>query len=91
MYYYAAALRQASFLMVNSSWTKAHVDSILKHSDTMIDILHMPISFSFRLIVSDHQSPDNAAIVYPPCDTKELAQFPLNGRERTILSIAQFR
>ncbi|KAL4263266.1 GDP-Man:Man(3)GlcNAc(2)-PP-Dol alpha-1,2-mannosyltransferase [Pleurotus pulmonarius] len=91
MYYYAAALCQASFLMVNSSWTKAHVDSILKHSDTMIDTLHWPISFPFRLIVSDHQSPDKAAIVYPPCDTKELAQFPLEGRERTILSIAQFR
>ncbi|KDQ26009.1 glycosyltransferase family 4 protein [Pleurotus ostreatus PC15] len=91
MYYYAAALRQASFLMVNSSWTKAHVDSILKHSDITIDILHKLVLFPFKLILPAHQSPDNAAIVYPPCDTKELAQFPLEGREHTILSIAQFR
>lgn len=91
MYYYAAALRQASFLMVNSSWTKAHVDSILKHSDITIDILHKLVLLPFKLILPPHQSPDTAAIVYPPCDTKELAQFPLEGREHTILSIAQFR
>ncbi|KAF9489586.1 mannosyltransferase [Pleurotus eryngii] len=91
MYYYAAALRQASFLMVNSSWTKAHVDSILRHSDITIDILHKLVLFPFKLILPSHQSPDNAAIVYPPCGTKELAQFPLEGREHTILSVAQFR
>ncbi|KAF9220277.1 glycosyltransferase family 4 protein [Gyrodon lividus] len=30
-------------------------------------------------------------IVYPPCDTREIAQFSLQGRERVLLSVAQFR
>ncbi|KIJ15033.1 glycosyltransferase family 4 protein [Paxillus involutus ATCC 200175] len=30
-------------------------------------------------------------IVYPPCDTREMAKFPLEGRERILLSVAQFR
>ncbi|KAH0832377.1 glycosyltransferase family 4 protein [Lanmaoa asiatica] len=29
--------------------------------------------------------------VYPPCDTQEMARFLLQGRERIILSVAQFR
>jgi alpha-1,2-mannosyltransferase len=29
--------------------------------------------------------------VYPPCDTREMAEFSLQGRERIILSVAQFR
>ncbi|KAJ7160707.1 mannosyltransferase [Mycena filopes] len=30
-------------------------------------------------------------IVYPSCDTREMALLPLGGRERVVLSIAQFR
>lgn len=30
-------------------------------------------------------------IVYPPCDTREMAKFSLQDRERIILSVAQFR
>ena len=30
-------------------------------------------------------------IVYPPCDTRELATFSLEGRAQIILSVAQFR
>jgi len=29
--------------------------------------------------------------VYPPCDTRELAELQLEGRGRTIVSLAQFR
>lgn len=32
-----------------------------------------------------------AEIVYPPCDTRELAELPLEGRGRIIVSLAQFR
>ncbi|KAJ7279072.1 mannosyltransferase [Mycena rebaudengoi] len=30
-------------------------------------------------------------VVYPSCDTREMARLPLEGRERIVLSIAQFR
>ncbi|KAJ6542739.1 hypothetical protein B0H19DRAFT_1267957 [Mycena capillaripes] len=30
-------------------------------------------------------------VVYPSCDTREMARLPLEGRERVVLSIAQFR
>ncbi|KAJ8473444.1 hypothetical protein ONZ45_g16294 [Pleurotus djamor] len=91
MYYYATALRCASFLMVNSSWTKAHVDSILKHDDPLLDLLIKLVLWPLMLLLSSHQYPEYATIVYPPCDTRELAQFPLEGREHIILSVAQFR
>ncbi|KAF5367020.1 hypothetical protein D9758_003860 [Tetrapyrgos nigripes] len=32
-----------------------------------------------------------ARIVYPPVDPKEMVKFPLEGREKVILSLAQFR
>ncbi|KAJ3551117.1 hypothetical protein NM688_g4919 [Phlebia brevispora] len=92
MYYYALSLRQASFLMVNSSWTKNHIDSILQYSDPLLDAIHLlsPLAL-FKLLRPSHQPPRSARIVYPPCDTREMAQFPLEDRERIILSIAQFR
>ncbi|KAF7323809.1 hypothetical protein MKEN_00602100 [Mycena kentingensis (nom. inval.)] len=30
-------------------------------------------------------------VVYPSCDTQKMERLPLNGRERIVLSIAQFR
>ncbi|KAF7798297.1 hypothetical protein EIP86_009517 [Pleurotus ostreatoroseus] len=92
MYYYAFSLRQASFLMVNSSWTKNHVDSILKHTDILLDFVNLftPLVF-YRSLRSSHDAPKSARIVYPPCDTREMAQFSLKSRERVILSLAQFR
>ncbi|GBE85155.1 GDP-Man:Man(3)GlcNAc(2)-PP-Dol alpha-1,2-mannosyltransferase [Sparassis crispa] len=93
MYYYAYSLRQASFLMVNSSWTKNHVDAILQHSDPLLDAIHFftPVTL-FRLLSWGRADlPKSAHIVYPPCDTCEMAKFPLEGRERVILSVAQFR
>ncbi|KAL1677210.1 glycosyltransferase family 4 protein [Schizophyllum commune] len=62
MYYYAVSLRQASFVMANSTWTKNHSTAA-----------------------------DYALRVYPPCDTKEMAKYPLEGREPIIISVAQFR
>ncbi|KAG5654304.1 hypothetical protein H0H81_004723 [Sphagnurus paluster] len=88
MYYYARSLRTAQFLMANSSWTKNHVDAILQHADPLLDALHMPL----LLIPQPHKAGlESAEIVYPPCDTHEVATFPLEGRERVILSVAQFR
>jgi len=94
MYLYAYSLRQASFLMVNSSWTKNHVDSILQHSDPLVEVLFCFTPFVLLRVLNlfrFHGSPRSARIVYPPCDTREMAKFPLEGRERVILSVAQFR
>ncbi|CDO72210.1 hypothetical protein BN946_scf184970.g62 [Trametes cinnabarina] len=91
MYYYAYSLRQARFLMVNSTWTKNHVDSILQHRDLFLDVIHLLPPFIGLKLLSNRQSPREAKIVYPSCDTRQMAMSPLEGRERIILSIAQFR
>ncbi|KAG6807085.1 hypothetical protein H0H93_001987 [Arthromyces matolae] len=89
MYYYARSLRVARFLMVNSSWTKGHVDAILQHSDPLLDILLLvPSLLLFR---SPNAGLTHAEIVYPPCDTREMAKIAVEGREKIIMSIAQFR
>jgi hypothetical protein len=91
MHYYALSLRSASFVMVNSSWTKNHVDSILQHTDPFLDSIHyLPPLALIKLITRD-AGVRTAQIVYPPCDTREMAQFSIEGRERVILSLAQFR
>ena len=91
MYYYAISLRTPSFVMVNSSWTKDHVDSILQHSDPLLDGLHLFPPLVFLRLFTFRNAPLSARIVYPPCDTREMAAFPLTLRQRVILSIAQFR
>ena len=91
MYYYAISLRTPSFVMVNSSWTKAHVDAILRHSDLLLDGLHLLPPLVFIKLFTSRNTPSSARIVYPPCDTREMATFPLTPRQRIILSVAQFR
>ncbi|PPQ63599.1 hypothetical protein CVT24_004459 [Panaeolus cyanescens] len=91
MYYYAQSLRKAAFLMVNSTWTKDHIKSILLHSDPLLDLLHF-VAFPISVILSSGSSRKTTPqIVYPPCDTKEISRFPLTQREKVILSVAQFR
>ena len=91
MYYYAISLRTPSFVMVNSSWTKAHVNSILQYSDLLLDGLHLLPPLVFIKLFTSRNAPSSARIVYPPCDTREMATFPLTPRQRVILSVAQFR
>jgi alpha-1,2-mannosyltransferase len=91
MYYYSHSLRTALFLMANSSWTKNHVDAILQHSDSVLDFFHFLPPLLLLKVLEPRTSPEDAKIVYPPCDTREMAKFSLEGRERIILSIAQFR
>ncbi|KAF8497476.1 mannosyltransferase [Russula emetica] len=104
MYHYALALRRSSFLMVNSSWTKNHVDAILAHSDPFLYLIHFPLTFIGGLFLSltraldpssrtrgNHVTPKQANIVYPPCDTRALSDLPLERRPSLLLSIAQFR
>ncbi|THV05614.1 mannosyltransferase [Dendrothele bispora CBS 962.96] len=106
LYYYSLSLRQASFIMVNSSWTQNHANAILNHSDKTLDWLHhlMPILGLLKLFLGytwfSHRTRTkevNAAgqrearIVYPPVEPKEMVKFSLEDREKVILSLAQFR
>ncbi|KAH9996093.1 hypothetical protein BJV77DRAFT_989524 [Russula vinacea] len=68
MYHYALALRRSSLLMVNSSWTKNHVGSILAYSDPLLDLIHFPLTFIGGLFLS--LTPN---IVHPPCNTHALS------------------
>ncbi|KAK7461905.1 asparagine-linked glycosylation protein, variant 2 [Stygiomarasmius scandens] len=106
LFYYSLSLRQASFVMVNSSWTQNHVNAILNHSDKTLDWLHhlVPLFGLVKLFLGyawfakkPQVNDSNAAprrearIVYPPVEPKEMVKFSLEGRERVILSLAQFR
>jgi hypothetical protein len=93
MYYYSRSLANARFLMVNSSWSKNHVDSLLRYNDTLVQALQFvpPFCFFFLSTRPHGDHPTQSQIVYPPCDTREMAKFSLNDRERVILSVAQFR
>jgi alpha-1,2-mannosyltransferase len=91
MYYYAMSLRTASFLMVNSTWTKEHIDAILGYSNLVLDILNLLPPLVFLKLFTSSNAPETATIVYPPCDTKEISLFSLDNRGRVILSLAQFR
>jgi alpha-1,2-mannosyltransferase len=103
MYLYSQCLQRADFVMVNSSWTKNHIDTILKHSDgvfetidTAIQALMTPFSACAafwlpNLSLHTHKATTEALRVYPPCDTRSMTSFVLEGRDKIILSIAQFR
>ncbi|KAF8608960.1 mannosyltransferase [Ceratobasidium sp. AG-I] len=73
---YSMSLREAQTIMVNSSWTKKHIDYLMSKS---------PLQALQQMGASD------SAIVYPPCDTQAMDSFPLQNREPIIMSLAQFR
>ncbi|KAI9566213.1 glycosyltransferase family 4 protein [Boletus coccyginus] len=112
MYYYALSLSHAQFLMVNSSWTRGHIASIISHEHfgptvrwahrvTPLLFIRLFLSPSAVRVTCSSDRPGSGSgnkthgvkpvTVYPPCDTRELAEFPLQGREQIILSVAQFR
>jgi hypothetical protein len=51
MHQYAHALRRARFLMVNSSWTKNHVASVVQYKDTVLDSIAL-LLLPFLLAIS---------------------------------------
>ena len=77
--------------MVNSTWTKEHIDSILQYSNLFLDIINFLPPLLFLKLFISNKAPKTATIVYPACDTKAMSLFSLEHRQRVILSIAQFR
>ncbi|KDQ62112.1 glycosyltransferase family 4 protein [Jaapia argillacea MUCL 33604] len=93
MYLYSLSLSSSQFNMVNSTWTKNHVDSVLGHKDLVMDLVFgVPPLAGVKLGLGGFWwAREGTTIVYPPCDTKDLVGYELGGRERVILSVAQFR
>ncbi|KAL4066395.1 glycosyltransferase family 4 protein [Scleroderma yunnanense] len=113
MYYYALSLSNARFLMVNSSWTRDHITSIVSHEHfgPAVQYAHaltplvlfwfalsakairhiMLLLDGYTAVGAQGNSLVRPEIVYPPCDTREIAKFNLENRDPIILSVAQFR
>lgn len=81
--------------MTNSSWTQAHIKSLIAAGRS---------SFAASLFLMDAKSISKARergetveakaaceVVYPPCDTAAFLRAKLDGRQREIVSLAQFR
>lgn len=82
--------------MANSSWTKNHIDSVLARYDAPLDIVYSLLGlltpvWTLLSLLDTHNPPKSALLAYPPCETDELTGFSLEGREKVIVSVAQFR
>lgn len=86
---YSWALKRPDVIVANGTWTRDHVNRLILSRRQLAEVqtaaAASPASSPSRRI--DRQ----ASIVYPPCDTSSLQDFPLQGRGNTIVSLAQFR
>ena len=76
---YAWCLGFGQEIMVNSSWTKAHLDTLLGSGADGKGSSAAP--------------EERVCKVFPPCETGDLGKLPVieAKRERIVLSLAQFR
>lgn len=84
---YGWTLRRADVIVVNGTWTQNHINH-LTGSKAKVS----PQSSARTKGARSERK--RAEIVYPPCDTTQLASFPLTGANRDarlIVSLAQFR
>lgn len=86
---YGVALLFSQHTMTNSSWTQAHIQSLLNAGRS---------SMLASLLLQDDASRNAGErkpvceVVYPPCDTSELSKLgQLGSRKRELVSLAQFR
>lgn len=86
---YAVALLFSQHIMTNSSWTQAHIKSLLN------DGRHSLLASLLLMDDASRNAGDTARVcevVYPPCDTTELSKLGnLDSRKRELVSLAQFR
>lgn len=86
---YGVALLFSQHIMTNSSWTQAHIQSLLNNGrNSMLASLLLMDDASRN--AGDTQAV--CEVVYPPCDTTELSKLGnLDSRKRELVSLAQFR
>ncbi|SNX84692.1 related to ALG11 - required for asparagine-linked glycosylation [Melanopsichium pennsylvanicum] len=65
----------------------------LKRADVVVGNGSWTANHLTRLLGESRNGENGIKVVYPPCDTKELIQIPLENRNasKTIVSLAQFR
>ncbi|KAL7419032.1 asparagine-linked glycosylation protein [Cryptotrichosporon argae] len=91
---YATALLFSQHTMTNSSWTQAHVESLIaagKQSALATILLLDDLSVRKRRERGEPVRERTCEVVFPPCDTDALVGSTLEGRTREIVSLAQFR
>lgn len=92
---YAASLLFAEAIMTNSSWTQAHIQSLLlsARSGWLASILLKDESaMQAREKRGEPSERGICEVVYPPCDVTGLVKLgKLQKRKREIVSLAQFR
>lgn len=85
---YSWALKRSDVIVANGTWTKDHVDRLILSRRQLKEVQTQTASSSST---TSRRIDRQASIVYPPCDTSSLQDFPLQGRGNTIVSLAQFR
>ncbi|EAL18406.1 hypothetical protein CNBJ3290 [Cryptococcus deneoformans B-3501A] len=104
---YSLSLLYCQHILTNSSWTQAHIQSLLlsaRQSFLASLLLKDDLTLEKRRERGELQEGDDAGdtrceVVYPPCDTRKLSSLPLSlpsptpkrGRKREFVSLAQFR
>ncbi|WVF69838.1 hypothetical protein IAT40_004618 [Kwoniella sp. CBS 6097] len=94
---YSVSLLFSQHIMTNSSWTQAHIQSLLtagRNSYLAGFLLKDETTLQKREERGEAKKEDRARceVVYPPCDTTELVKLGgLDKRKREIVSLAQFR
>ncbi|WVW78496.1 hypothetical protein I302_100451 [Kwoniella bestiolae CBS 10118] len=94
---YSVSLLFPQHIMTNSSWTQAHIQSLLtkaRSSFLASILLKDDTTIRKREERGEAKQEDRARceVVYPPCDTKEFIKLGnLDKRKREIVSLAQFR
>ncbi|WVN89502.1 uncharacterized protein L203_104727 [Cryptococcus depauperatus CBS 7841] len=95
--FYSVSLLYIQHIMTNSSWTQAHVQSLLTlaRSSLLASILlkdDLSISKREERHESSTRDRTKCEVVYPPCDTAEFVKLGnLDKRKREVVSLAQFR
>lgn len=83
--------------MTNSSWTQAHIQSLITggKSSLLGGLLLMDDKTQRLLEARGEATADDRAlceVVFPPCDTAELTKLGgLDKRKLELVSLAQFR
>ena len=88
---YANSLLFSDHTMTNSSWTQAHLKSLLivGRSSLLARLLSLIEKSISRTKVEGRM---DCEVLYPPCDTAALVKLGhLTERKREIVSLAQFR
>ncbi|ORX38870.1 hypothetical protein BD324DRAFT_617618 [Kockovaella imperatae] len=87
---YATALLFSQYTMANSSWTSAHITSLV--SEARRGWLSSLLLMDDKAIAIHGDKPTGVKTVYPPCDTTALSSLGrLDHRKRELFSLAQFR